>query len=274
VRGVGGGRGVGGWVGGWAAVPEGKGCRTPASSELWFLNVVCIMAAGHDHQQQSTLWHSMTYLSSTCHQQHCWRVEDPETVPACCLLLSGPFPLSPQTALIDFENVSSMEPRNYVGDNFSRVTPIYKVTLYNIACCYSMLNQVRGVEEWGLAGQIVCGDMWHLICCADGVVWGVRGGQTSRGHRAAAICVVCVMMVWVSSSCWMVAAAGGGVLDAAMWHQGAGQGGGVVTTQHPSWVAPTCRSCLPSVTRQGCMWVPTSWDGVSHLSGKAGLCSW
>ena len=36
-----------------------------------------------------------------------------------------------------------MEPRNYVGDNFSRVTPIYKVTQYNIACCYSMLDQVR-----------------------------------------------------------------------------------------------------------------------------------
>jgi hypothetical protein len=37
-----------------------------------------------------------------------------------------------------------MEPRNYVGDNFARVTPIYKVTQYNIACCYSMLGQVRG----------------------------------------------------------------------------------------------------------------------------------
>ena len=36
-----------------------------------------------------------------------------------------------------------MEPRNYVGDNFSRVTPVYKVTQYNIACCYSMLGQVR-----------------------------------------------------------------------------------------------------------------------------------
>lgn len=35
-----------------------------------------------------------------------------------------------------------MEPRNYVGDNFARVTPIYKVTQYNIACCYSMLGQV------------------------------------------------------------------------------------------------------------------------------------
>ena len=48
-----------------------------------------------------------------------------------------------QGALIDFENILATEPRNYVGDNFSRVTPIYKVTQYNIACCYSMLDQVR-----------------------------------------------------------------------------------------------------------------------------------
>jgi len=42
-----------------------------------------------------------------------------------------------------------MEPRNYVGDNFSRVTPIYKVTQYNIACCYSMLNEVSEVSDQG-----------------------------------------------------------------------------------------------------------------------------
>jgi hypothetical protein len=47
-----------------------------------------------------------------------------------------------QGALIDFENVLSMEPRNFVGDSGARVTPVYKVTQYNIACCYSMLDQV------------------------------------------------------------------------------------------------------------------------------------
>jgi hypothetical protein len=47
-----------------------------------------------------------------------------------------------QGALVDFENVVALEPRNFVGDNFSRVTPILPVTHYNIACCYSMLNQV------------------------------------------------------------------------------------------------------------------------------------
>ncbi|GFH31647.1 uncharacterized protein HaLaN_30728 [Haematococcus lacustris] len=47
-----------------------------------------------------------------------------------------------QSALFDFENIIALEPRNYVGDNFSRVTPIYKVTQYNVACCYAMLGQV------------------------------------------------------------------------------------------------------------------------------------
>jgi hypothetical protein len=49
-----------------------------------------------------------------------------------------------QAALVDLENVAALEPRNYVGDNLSRVTPILPVTHYNIACCYSMLKQVRG----------------------------------------------------------------------------------------------------------------------------------
>ncbi|GIL82008.1 hypothetical protein Vretimale_1567 [Volvox reticuliferus] len=48
-----------------------------------------------------------------------------------------------QAALVEFENIIAMEPRNYVGDNFSRNTPIYKVAQYNIACCYSMLDQVE-----------------------------------------------------------------------------------------------------------------------------------
>lgn len=48
-----------------------------------------------------------------------------------------------EEALIDFEEVIGMEPKNYVGDNFARVTPIYRVTQYNIACCYSALNSVE-----------------------------------------------------------------------------------------------------------------------------------
>ena len=47
-------------------------------------------------------------------------------------------------ALIDFEEVIGMEPKNYLGDDFARVTPIYRVTQYNVACCYSALDSVRG----------------------------------------------------------------------------------------------------------------------------------
>jgi tetratricopeptide (TPR) repeat protein len=50
-------------------------------------------------------------------------------------------------ALIDFENVLAMEPKNYVGDNFSRITDIYRVTQYNIACCYAAQGSVdAGLE--------------------------------------------------------------------------------------------------------------------------------
>jgi tetratricopeptide (TPR) repeat protein len=52
-----------------------------------------------------------------------------------------------EEALIGFENVLSMEPKNYVGDDFSRVTRVYRITQYNIACCYSTLEQVdNGLE--------------------------------------------------------------------------------------------------------------------------------
>ena len=36
-----------------------------------------------------------------------------------------------------------MEPKKYLGDNFSRVTQIYRVAHYNVACCYSVVNQAR-----------------------------------------------------------------------------------------------------------------------------------
>ncbi|GBF94159.1 hypothetical protein Rsub_07146 [Raphidocelis subcapitata] len=49
---------------------------------------------------------------------------------------------SPQGALVDFENVAALEPRNFVGDSGARVTPIMPVTLYNIACAYSMVGSM------------------------------------------------------------------------------------------------------------------------------------
>ena len=50
-------------------------------------------------------------------------------------------------ALVDFENVLAMEPANYLGDDFARVTQVYRATQYNIACCYSAIGQVdAGLE--------------------------------------------------------------------------------------------------------------------------------
>ncbi len=46
-------------------------------------------------------------------------------------------------ALQDFEEVISMEPKNYLGDDFSRITQIFRVAQYNLACCYSAVNQVH-----------------------------------------------------------------------------------------------------------------------------------
>lgn len=61
-----------------------------------------------------------------------------------------------EEALIDFENVLSMEPKNYLGDDFSRVTRVYRITQYNIACCYSTLGQVdNGLEA--IDAAMACG---------------------------------------------------------------------------------------------------------------------
>ncbi len=76
-----------------------------------------------------------------------------------CLLLQG--------ALVDFENVSSLEPRNYVGDNLARFTPILPVTHYNIACCYSMLGQVSAEQQQQLSLMFTGG-----ITSSDGAQWG------------------------------------------------------------------------------------------------------
>ena len=59
-----------------------------------------------------------------------------------CLFVSSFCRLLLLQALIDFENVLSMEPKNYLGDNFARVTEVYRVTQYNIACCFAALKQV------------------------------------------------------------------------------------------------------------------------------------
>ena len=50
-------------------------------------------------------------------------------------------------ALIDFENVIATESAKYMGDDFSRVSQVGRVSQYNAACCYSMLGQVESGLE-------------------------------------------------------------------------------------------------------------------------------
>jgi tetratricopeptide (TPR) repeat protein len=44
-------------------------------------------------------------------------------------------------ALVVFENVVGLEPKNYIGDNMQKVTDVYRIAQYNVACCYSMIEQ-------------------------------------------------------------------------------------------------------------------------------------
>jgi len=44
-------------------------------------------------------------------------------------------------ALVIFENVVGLEPAGFIGDNQSKVTDIFRVASYNVACCYSMISQ-------------------------------------------------------------------------------------------------------------------------------------
>ena len=46
-------------------------------------------------------------------------------------------------ALIVFEEVAALEPKNFRSDNFEMSTEIYKVAEYNIACCFSKLGQLE-----------------------------------------------------------------------------------------------------------------------------------
>lgn len=77
-------------------------------------------------------------------------------------------------ALIDFENVLAMEPKNYVGDNFSRITDIYRVTQYNIACCYAAQGSVR---PYGCVKAESSRDHGRDLCRQDG-----QRREAVKGH--------------------------------------------------------------------------------------------
>jgi len=60
-----------------------------------------------------------------------------------------------EAALIVFENIVGLEPKNYIGDNFEKVTSLYRVAQYNIACCYSNLGAVEaGLEALQVAMSV------------------------------------------------------------------------------------------------------------------------
>jgi len=60
-----------------------------------------------------------------------------------------------EEALITFENVVSLEPKNFIGDNFEKTTGIFKVSQYNVACCYSMIGAVdAGLEALQVAMSV------------------------------------------------------------------------------------------------------------------------
>merc|ERR1711924_315197 len=50
-------------------------------------------------------------------------------------------------ALIAIENVKASEPANYISDTFSRVTDIYQIAAYNVACAYAALGQIEGARS-------------------------------------------------------------------------------------------------------------------------------
>lgn len=50
-------------------------------------------------------------------------------------------------ALVVFENVVGLEPKNYIGDNMQKVTDVYRIAQYNVACCYSMIAQTDAAMD-------------------------------------------------------------------------------------------------------------------------------
>jgi hypothetical protein len=60
-----------------------------------------------------------------------------------------------EEALIQFENIVALEPKNFIGDNFEKVTNIFRVAQYNAACCYACMGAVEpGLEALQVAMSV------------------------------------------------------------------------------------------------------------------------
>jgi len=66
-------------------------------------------------------------------------------------------------ALVVFENVVGLEPKNYIGDNMQKVTDVYRIAQYNVACCYSMINQTDAAVDALKAALISGFDDYKMI---------------------------------------------------------------------------------------------------------------
>lgn len=52
-----------------------------------------------------------------------------------------------QDAILVFEDIIGLEPRNYIGDDFSRYTREYQLSHYNAACCYAKTGAIDASLE-------------------------------------------------------------------------------------------------------------------------------
>jgi len=60
-----------------------------------------------------------------------------------------------EEALITFENIVALEPKNFIGDRFEKVTSIFRVAQYNAACCYACMGAIEpGLEALQVAMSV------------------------------------------------------------------------------------------------------------------------
>jgi hypothetical protein len=102
-----------------------------------------------------------------------------------------------EEALIVFENIVGLEPKNYIGDNFEKVTSIFRVAQYNIACCYSCLGSVEpGLEALQVAMSVGFDDFAKIrkdpslktLQAAEGFK---KLLDKVRGRAACLMCAIC-----------------------------------------------------------------------------------
>jgi hypothetical protein len=106
-----------------------------------------------------------------------------------------------EEALIVFENIVGLEPKNYIGDNFEKVTSIFRVAQYNIACCYSCLGSVEpGLEALQVAMSVGFDDFGKIrkdpslkaLQAAEGFKKLLDKVRRGEGGVLQCVCCVCV----------------------------------------------------------------------------------